>query len=253
MKLKGRDISGGKAEGKVVKVEERVSFLGDADPKTGMVLGKKNISDSIFVFPGGKGSTVGSYVIYQLKKNGTAPKAMINEHTETIVATGAIISDIPLVDKVQLDLLEDGDEVVVDAGIGEVELVDIKAVDVVTSFLVKDGKVLLVKRGEDVGSFRGRWSAISGYLEEKDPFDQAMKEIREETRLEADMISKGDPVLARGGGKVWKVHPFIFKTEGEPSLDWENVEYRWVEPKKIHGMRTVPKLWEAYESARREE
>lgn len=253
MILKGRGISGGEAKGEVVKVEDRVSFLGDADPETGKVFGEVDVTDSIFVFPGGIGSTVGSYVIYQLKKNGTAPKAMINEHTETIVATGAIISDIPLIDRIQLDLLEDGDEVIVDGDSEEVELVDLEVIDVVTAFLVKDGKVLVVQRGEDVGSFRGRWSAISGYLEEKDPYDQALKEVDEETGLDVEMISRGEPVLARGKDKIWKVHPFILETEGEPELNWENVRYKWVESEDIKELKTVPKLWEAYESARREE
>jgi predicted aconitase with swiveling domain len=54
----------------------------------------------VLIFPGGKGSTVGSYVIYQLKKRGLAPKAMINLRAEPIVAVGAIISGIPLVDGV---------------------------------------------------------------------------------------------------------------------------------------------------------
>lgn len=48
--------------------------------------------------PGGKGSTVGSYVIFQMKKNGTAPKAIICLKAEPIIATGAIMSDIPMVD-----------------------------------------------------------------------------------------------------------------------------------------------------------
>jgi len=252
MILKGRGISAGKAKGEVVKVEDRVSFLGDADPETGKVFGEVDVNDSIFVFPGGIGSTVGSYVIYQLEKNGTAPKAMINEHTETIVATGAIISDIPLVDKIQIDLLEDGDEVIVDGDSGEVELIGIDMIDVVTSFLIKDGKVLVVRRGEDVGSFRGKWSAISGYLEDEDPKEQALQEIKEETGVDVEFLSRGEPVMARGEGKIWKVHPFLFETEGEPTLNWENLEYEWMEPNKIQDLDTVPKLWEAYDSARRE-
>ncbi len=252
MILKGRGISGGKAEGRVVKIDDTISFLGDVDPETGELYSGENISDSIFVFTGGKGSTVGSYVIYQLKKNGTSPKAMVNQRTETIVATGAIISEIPLVDGIPLELIEDGDDVVVDGDSGEVNLVNVGSVDVVTAFLVKDGKVLVVQRGEDVGSFRGKWSAISGYLEEKDPYDQALKEVDEETGLDVKKISKGEPVLARSEDKVWKVHPFILETEGEPELNWENVRYKWIEPEDIKEMKTVPKLWEAYESARRE-
>jgi len=77
------------------------------------------------VFPGGKGSTVGSYAIYRLKKNNAAPCAMINIKAEPIVAVGAIISDIPLVDRLEknpLVAIKTGDKVLVDAINGSVEM-----------------------------------------------------------------------------------------------------------------------------------
>lgn len=128
MILKGRKISKGIAEGEVLKSTSPISFLGGIDPKTGIVLDKnsnafgKSIKDKIFVFPMGKGSTVGSYVIYQLKKNGVAPIAIINKEAETIVAVGAIISDIPMVDKIELDIIEDGKKIRVDGDRGIVEI-----------------------------------------------------------------------------------------------------------------------------------
>lgn len=64
------------------------------------------IAGTVLIFPGGKGSTVGSYVIYQLKKRGMAPVAMINLRSEPIVAVGAIISGIPLVDRVAEEILK---------------------------------------------------------------------------------------------------------------------------------------------------
>ncbi len=84
-----------------------------------------SIKGKVLVFPGGKGSTVGSYSIYQLKKNNAAPLAMINIRTEPIVAVGAIISDIPLVDNVEenpVSLIKNGDKVLVDAILGSVEI-----------------------------------------------------------------------------------------------------------------------------------
>jgi predicted aconitase with swiveling domain len=98
-------------------------FLGNVNPETGIVVDPehelcgKSISGKVLIFPGGKGSTVGSYVIYQLKKRGLAPAAMINIRSEPIVAVGAIISGIPLVDRVTDDVLvlKDGVPVTVDA------------------------------------------------------------------------------------------------------------------------------------------
>ncbi len=252
MILEGRGISRGKVEGEVVKVDKRVSFLGDVDRESGKVFGRKKISDSIFLFPGGKGSTVGSYVVYQLKKNGKAPKGMVNKNSETIVASGAIISDIPLVDKIDFDLVEEGDEVKLDGEDGKVELKDVDVQPVVTAFLEKNGSVLLLKRSEEVGSYPNRWAGVSGYLEKEDALEQAKIEIEEETGLDAKLLSKGGKVRARYTGEkmIWEVNPFLFEVKEEPKLNWENREYRWVDPEEIKEMKRVPKLWEAYLSAR---
>ncbi len=249
MILKGRGISEGKISGKVTKVSKRVSFLGDVSPEDGTVFGDKEITGSIFVFPEGKGSTVGSYVIYQLKKNSTAPIGMINEISETIVASGSIISDIPLVDKIDIDLIDEGDRVKVDGHKGEVELKDVEMIDVVTAFLKKGDHILLVKRSDKVGTFKNKWAGVSGYLEDE-PLKQAKKEIREETKLDGDIIYEGEPVKARDKDTIWKVHPFLFEVRDDPELDWENERYEWVEPLEIKRRDTVPKLWDAFLSAR---
>ncbi|GFO98054.1 hypothetical protein ig2599ANME_2268 [groundwater metagenome] len=131
LKLKAHIVSRGRAEGSALVTSQPISFLGSIDPKTGVVIEKghelagKSIKGKVLVFPSGKGSTVGSYVIYQLKKNGAAPSAMINIKTEPIVAVGAIISGIPLVDRVEKDPLttiKTGDKVLVDAMGGSVEI-----------------------------------------------------------------------------------------------------------------------------------
>lgn len=130
IKLKGRIISRGCAKGEVLLSRDPISFLGSVDPKTGIVLEEKHvlvgrsIKDKILIFPYGKGSTVGSYVMYQLKKNGTAPAAIINLETEPIVAVGAIISKIPLVDLLEknpYEYLKDGDLVIVNGNEGYIE------------------------------------------------------------------------------------------------------------------------------------
>lgn len=129
MIVKGRVISGGRAMGPVLVTMDPISFLGSVDPKTGIVIEKghslegKSIAGRILVFPRGKGSTVGSYVILQLKKNGVAPAAIINLEAETIIAVGAIISKIPMLDMLEKDpyeILKDGMVVEVDAVKGEV-------------------------------------------------------------------------------------------------------------------------------------
>ncbi|MBN1133705.1 MAG: DUF126 domain-containing protein [Methanosarcinaceae archaeon] len=130
IKIKCRIISRGIAEGNVILTHDTISFLGNVDPKSGVIVDEghelfgKSIKDKVLVFPHGKGSTVGSYVLYQLSKNGVAPSAMINIDSDPIVAVGAIISGIPLVDKLEVnpfDFLKDGDMVKIDSINGYVE------------------------------------------------------------------------------------------------------------------------------------
>jgi predicted aconitase with swiveling domain len=125
--MKGRKICAGKAEGEAIVTKDDISFYGGVDPKTGIVVEKghelegKSIAGKILVFPEGKGSTVGSYVLYNLKKNGVAPKAIINKKCETIVAVGCIISEIPCVDQIEIEKIKTGDRLKVDAEKGIVE------------------------------------------------------------------------------------------------------------------------------------
>jgi len=127
--MKGRSIYPGKVEGEALVSREPLGFYGCVNPRTGVVIEKghelegKSVSGKILVFPCGKGSTVGSYVIYGLAANGVAPKAIINKETETIVATGAILGGIPCVDKVDISEIRTGDTLKVDAEAGTVEKV----------------------------------------------------------------------------------------------------------------------------------
>jgi hypothetical protein len=126
--MKGRMISPGKVEGEAIVSPDPIGFYGGIDAKTGIVIEKghplegKCVTDKILVFPCGKGSTVGSYVIYGLKKNGVAPKGIINKETETIVATGVILAGIPCVDQIDIEKIKDGDTVLLDADNESVEI-----------------------------------------------------------------------------------------------------------------------------------
>jgi 8-oxo-dGTP diphosphatase len=123
---------------------------------------------------------------------------------------------------------------------------------VVTAFLQYAGRILLVQRSGRVGSYQGRWSAISGYLEDATSLAQACREIREETGLpdeEVHLVAKGEPIYVPAPelNRLWEVHPFLFEIDDPEHvrLDWENVEFRWVAPDEIKNYLTVPKLEEA--------
>jgi hypothetical protein len=117
MEMKGRIISKGIVKAEALVTSQPISFYGGVNPDTGIVVEKghelegKSIQGKILVFPNGKGSTVGSYTLYRMKKNNTAPAGMINKECETIVAVGAIISDIPCVDKIDISKIKTGNVV----------------------------------------------------------------------------------------------------------------------------------------------
>ena len=126
-----RNISKGKASGELIVSDEAISFLGGVNPETGEVIDPnhelkgKSIKDKILFIPGGKGSTVGSYVIFQMKKNNTAPRAIICLKAEPIIATGAIMSDIPMVDSPsEVEKLVNGQMVEVDSDNGKITIVN---------------------------------------------------------------------------------------------------------------------------------
>ena len=127
MIIKGRSIAKGKATGELIISDAPISFLSGVDPNTGIVIEKGHplegtcIRDTVLAFPYGKGSTVGSYIIYALKQNGSAPVALINTEAEAIIAVGAIISNIPMIDRLEggISSLKSGVIVTVDGDTGE--------------------------------------------------------------------------------------------------------------------------------------
>ena len=120
--LQGRVIKAGRAEGPALVSPAPIGFLGGVDPDTGVVLEPghplqgQSVAGKVLVFPTGKGSTVGSYTILRLGRGGHGPVAIINAESEAIVAVGAIIADIPMVDRIDIGLIHDGDWVVVEDG-----------------------------------------------------------------------------------------------------------------------------------------
>ena len=124
---------------------------------------------------------------------------------------------------------------------------------VVTCFLQFQGKILILRRSEKVGTYRGRWAGVSGYVE-KSPDEQALTEIEEETGLgkeDVKLVRRGEPleVIDAEIGKRWVIHPYLFQIT-DPSkvkIDWEHKESRWIDPEDIGEYETVPGLKETWE------
>jgi predicted aconitase with swiveling domain len=120
VKVRGRVIRNGQARGAALVSTQAIGFFGGVDPETSVVvepgheLEGQAIAESILVFPHGKGSTVGSYTLYRLCKRGLGPSGIINSQSEAIVAVGAIIAGIPMVDHVDISQIRTGDTVTIE-------------------------------------------------------------------------------------------------------------------------------------------
>ncbi len=125
---------------------------------------------------------------------------------------------------------------------------------VVTSFLQADQRILLLRRSTKVGTHKGKWAAVSGFLEGSEGrLQRAQTEILEEVGLAREQISlirAGEALRAfdEQTGTVWIVYPFLFEARSRRiRLDWENAECKWIEPNDLSSYETVPKLREAFD------
>jgi nicotinamide-nucleotide amidase len=119
---------------------------------------------------------------------------------------------------------------------------------IVTSFLENNGKVLILRRSNKVGTYQGRWAGISGYIETSAD-EQVYTEIREETGLDREdlkLIAKARPIeiTDRQLKTTWIVHPYLFHVDSPDNIkiDWEHRESKWISPEDIGKYPTVPEL-----------
>lgn len=136
--MKGRKISGGRVRAEAIVTDQVFGFWGGVNTSTGEIIDERhplcgqNIKGKVFVFPEGRGSTVGAAVILEMVRCGCAPAAMVNRKTEGILAAGAILAGkfydtmMPVVDQLDEDPIEaikNGDLVEVDGDNGTVTVV----------------------------------------------------------------------------------------------------------------------------------
>jgi predicted aconitase with swiveling domain len=122
--LKCHKIVGGCGEGEALVSHEPVCFY-LTDPKTGIVrektheLAGKSLAHKVLVFPSGKASSVVQIDgLFKLASRNLAPNAMIVKDVETVLIVSAVLTKVPLVDKLEKDPFETihtGDLVKVDA------------------------------------------------------------------------------------------------------------------------------------------
>jgi len=127
-KVKAR-VVGRSVSGEALVSTVPISFLGDVDKETGVIISPENplkgvsIANRILVVERTRGSTVGIYVLYALAKRGRAPKAIVASKPDPVVIAGSVLCDVTYVYGVPRNVIEKircGDLVDVDAERGEV-------------------------------------------------------------------------------------------------------------------------------------
>jgi 8-oxo-dGTP diphosphatase len=127
--------------------------------------------------------------------------------------------------------------------------------EVVTSFLERDGKILLLRRSDRVRTYPGRWAGVSGSIDSgHTPEEQARVEILEETQLTGDdvrLIASGEPLSFDDAetARSWVVYPFRFEVLHPERIktDWEHSESVWIEPERLGNFPTVPRLLDVWQ------
>ena len=120
----------------------------------------------------------------------------------------------------------------------------------VSAAILRDGKVLVVRRARNPAS--GLYSLPGGVVEVGETLAEAVKrEVDEETALVVEPIALAGyrEVVARDADDKVERHfvilPFAARwIAGEPKLNEELSEWRWVDPAEIASMPTTPGLAE---------
>jgi len=254
MIIRGRGLTEGAAEGHILVSSSPISFETVVEKDTGKIIDRNNelfgqsIKDRVIAFPRSAGNEGDVETLRMLKQNDCAPRAIVMEECDESLQGAVTQVKIPLVDKIDLTLLRSDDEVVVQGAEGLVEIRNMEAQPVVTSFLRYRDKILILKRSDKVLTSKFKWAGISGYVEVGETPDQtAIKEIGEETGIENPvLITRGKPVYVRGKDVIFEIHVFLFEVDTEKIvIDWEHTEYKWINPEEIGNYETVQKLPEA--------
>ena len=123
--------------------------------------------------------------------------------------------------------------------------------NIVTSFIKNGDRILILKRSDKVKSMKCLWAGVSGIIEKNDTttLARAKTEILEETGIDEEEIEllKANELIkiesAQYKNHEWNIFPFLFKTKNpEIKLNWENSEFKWIEPNEIKNYETVPEL-----------
>ncbi len=124
----------------------------------------------------------------------------------------------------------------------------------VSASIFRDGKVLLVRRARSPA--KGFYSLPGGRVEFGETLHAALqREVDEETGLKieiADLAGWREVVPGSSGGGHYLIMSFAARwRSGEPVLNDELDDFRWLAPDALGDFTTTPGLQDIIESARR--
>lgn len=124
----------------------------------------------------------------------------------------------------------------------------------VSAAIFRDGKVLLVRRARSPA--RGLYSLPGGRVEFGETLHAALhREVDEETALKIEIAGLAgwrEVVPATAGGGHYVIMSFAARWgSGEPVLNDEHDDFRWLAPESLGGLEVTEGLPEIIEAARR--
>ncbi len=136
---------------------------------------------------------------------------------------------------------------------GRIDYSNSDVAPVITIFIRYGDKILLLRRSDKVGTYKGKWNTVAGYLDEVKPIrEKVLEELLEEVRIREDEVSsinfgESYKFVDQLINRTWIVYPVLvdLKERPEIKLNWEHEEYKWIDPKELKNYDTVPKLEES--------
>src|SRR3989344_315818 len=115
---------------------------------------------------------------------------------------------------------------------------------VVTGIIKNKDKYLILKKSPDDRNYPNKWSFCSGFVKEFEPAEEGvLREIKEETSLDAKIIKQGKIIEVLDNNKRWVVAVYLCESKSKDvKLCHENVEFRWASKEEIKNYDFVPGL-----------
>lgn len=105
----------------------------------------------------------------------------------------------------------------------------------------KDIMYLMLQRSEDVSS-SGKWTFPGGRIEEEKREEAALRELKEETGLEGEIVREGDSYISKGELGYWRIFPFLVDVNGEVELNEEHSDFTWGQIPGLKHLNTLGNL-----------